>query len=104
MLPPPMTMAISTPDWAARYVCSPMSTTSCMLMPRWPGGAKLSPDSLRMTRLYGLVEEDMFELANDEWIGGALLAIVNFQIAFGNRQPIKKALGYFPGLRLGRFC
>ena len=31
--------------WAA------MSTTSCMLMPRWPGAAKLSPESFRRMRL-----------------------------------------------------
>src|SRR3954454_25072101 len=54
MFPPPITIAIWTPSWAARCTCVAMSTTSCMLMPRWPGAAKLSPESFRRMRLYGL--------------------------------------------------
>src|SRR3954453_9138589 len=58
MLPPPITIAIWTPVEAARWTCAEISATSCMLMPRWPGAAKLSPESFRRIRLEGL-ESDM---------------------------------------------
>src|SRR4051794_31610933 len=51
MLPPPITKPIWHPLSAACLTCRAMSVTSSMPMPRSPAWLKLSPESLRMTRV-----------------------------------------------------
>ena len=52
--PPPNTMAICTPSWAAQCVCSARWTTASMAIPRSPGWQKPSPEIFRITRFGGV--------------------------------------------------
>ncbi|CFP63326.1 Uncharacterised protein [Bordetella pertussis] len=54
-MPPPMTMASSTPSAATSAISSVMRTMVERLMPKASSPISASPESLRRTRLYDLL-------------------------------------------------